>query len=80
MERLNDDMFELLKQCLKSHNPKLLKVVVDKNFEIQEDLGEELREIINNELLDKGLNKNDEPNIYGKKLELLIDIIGRYYM
>lgn len=39
---------------------------------------DELRELICDEFISRGLEQNDEPNSYGKFLESLIDELGHY--
>ncbi|WP_066293908.1 hypothetical protein [Bacillus sp. FJAT-29937] len=79
MLKLNADMLLLLRECLESRSPDLLWVL-DNETNIDDTLGNELRDIVNEEFLEKGLNKNDEPNDMGIKLERLIDQIGRCFM
>jgi uncharacterized Fe-S cluster-containing MiaB family protein len=79
MLKINVDMLLLLRECLKSRRPDLLWVL-DNKTNIDETLGNELREIINEEFLEKVLNNNDEPNEIGIKLEKFIDQIGRCFM
>ena len=76
---MNVEMLLLLRECLMSRRPDLLWVL-DNETNIDETLGNELREIVNEEFLEKGLNKNDEPNELGMELESLIDKIGRCFM
>lgn len=71
-------MLLLLRECLESRRPDLLWVL-NNEININETLGNELRDIVNEEFLEKGLN-DDEPNELGIKLERLIDEIGRCFM
>ena len=72
-------MLLLLRECLESRRPDLLWVL-NNEININETLGNELRDIVNEEFLEKGLNNDDEPNELGIKLERLIDEIGRCFM
>lgn len=76
---INKEMLLLLKECLEYHRPDLLWVLDDES-NIDYTLGNELRDIINDMFLEKGLNNNDEPNEIGIKLEKLIDQIGGCFM
>jgi hypothetical protein len=76
---LNEEMYTLLKKCLINHRPDLLWAL-ESITEIDEFLGNELRDAVNDEFLSNGLNSNDEPNELGIKLERLIDQIGRCFM
>ncbi|ASS88879.1 hypothetical protein NSS70_15750 [Aeribacillus sp. FSL K6-2848] len=78
MLKLSADMLLLLRECLESRRPDLLWVL-NNEININETLGNELRDIVNEEFLEKGLN-DDEPNELGIKLERLIDEIGRCFM
>jgi hypothetical protein len=78
MLKLSADMLLLLRECLESRRPDLLWVL-NNQIHINETLGNELRDIVNEEFLEKGLN-DDEPNELGIKLERLIDEIGRCFM
>ncbi|ANB55705.1 hypothetical protein GFC29_1092 [Anoxybacillus sp. B7M1] len=79
MLKLSADMLLLLRECLESRRPDLLWVL-NNEININETLGNELRDIVNEEFLEKGLNNDDEPNELGIKLERLIDEIGRCFM
>ncbi|KNF08177.1 hypothetical protein CLPU_9c00730 [Gottschalkia purinilytica] len=81
MLKLNNEMLEILRECLRSNRPDLLWVLDDeKTIEVDEELGNDLRNVINDEFVKVGLNDNDEPNELGIKLEDLIDKIGRSYL
>ncbi len=81
MIKLNKQSLELLKKCLQNHNSSLIPIIEDMNKDdYTESFYNELREIVGNELINNGLNENDEPNEYGYKLEKLIDEIGRLFL
>ncbi|MCO7125166.1 hypothetical protein NIE88_05180 [Sporolactobacillus shoreicorticis] len=80
MNELNDTMILLLKQCLGTHRPDLLWVLDDSEIDIDEKLGNELRSAVSEELIERGFDKNDEPNQLGIDLENLIDQLGRIFM
>ncbi|MCJ7987905.1 hypothetical protein MUB16_36105 [Priestia sp. OVL9] len=80
MLNLKQEMITLLKQCLTSHRPDLLWVI-DRTeiIKIDEVLGNELREAVMDELLEIGLDSNDQPNKVGIQMEDLIDQIGSLF-
>ncbi|MDR1101579.1 MAG: hypothetical protein LBL34_04425 [Clostridiales bacterium] len=71
---------QLLKKCLLNHRPDLL-YVIDANaaVSINENLGNDLREAVGDELIQYGFD-NEIPNEYGNSLENLIDEVGRLFM
>ena len=79
MIKLKPRMLELLIESLKSNNrQELLWVIEQKELvDLDVDLANELREAVGDELIKRGLNKDDEPNKLGLELEDLIDILGR---
>ena len=80
MINLSTDSVRLLSKCLLEHRPNLIWIInSEKSIEINNELGDELREAVSDELLSKGLN-GDEPNEYGLRLEKLIDDIGRLFI
>lgn len=80
MLNLSKKSLELLKRCLVSHRPNLLIVIKDTySSKITEDIYNELRDAVSDELLQNGFN-GDVPNKYGIELENLIDEIGRLFM
>lgn len=79
MLKMSEEMLLLLRQCLKSHRPDLIWIL-NNQTNIDETLGNELRNALNEVPLEKGLNNNDEPNELGIKLEELIDKIGRCFV
>jgi len=65
---------------LEKHKPDLLWIVNDKRvIDIDENTGDELRDVVSDELIEKGFDGSD-PNEYGLKLEKLIDDIGRLFI
>ncbi|OQO95885.1 hypothetical protein IC801_07485 [Geobacillus sp. 44B] len=70
----------MLRQCLVANRPDLLWVIDSEELvRIDEQLGNELREAVVDELIRVGLKNDDEPNALGKKFEELIDQIGRLF-
>ena len=77
MIQLSRKSNQILMKCLLErdlnlyHRLESVKVIPD-------ELAEQLREIICDELIDSGLDMKDEPTPYGLSLEDLIDEIGSY--
>lgn len=70
----------LLKKFLENNKIELLWVINDNNMiEVDESLGNDLREAVCDELIKNGL-KDNNPTEYGLELENLIDEIGRLFM
>lgn len=81
MIALCKESIELLLQCLKNHRPDLIYVVESKDeILVDEELGNELRDAVGDELIINGFDKEYNPNRYGLSLESLIDEIGRLFM
>lgn len=81
MIKLSDNSLWVLKECLKKRKPSLLAIVEDSSqCEYGMDFYNELRQIVDDELIEEGFNQNYEPNEYGLTLERLIDDIGRLFM
>lgn len=74
---LKSDEEDLLRKVLWKHRANLM-VLVDAlgSIPLSNEQREELREAIADELLETGLDKNDEPNEKGLLLEKLIDRLG----
>lgn len=70
----------LLENCLKRNRPDLLFVITQEEYsEVDEVLGNELREAVDDELAKNGFD-GDLPNELGLQLENLIDEIGKLFM
>jgi hypothetical protein len=81
MLNMNDEMLNLLHHCLKVNRPDLLWIIDSKKLvTVDEQLGNELREAVADEIIRIGLKNDDEPNALGRKLEELIDQIGRLFL
>jgi len=81
MIKLSDNSLFLLKRCLQKHKPSLLAAIEESgNLEYGIEFYNELRQIVGDELISEGFNKNYEPNEYGLMLEDLIDEIGNIFM
>lgn len=81
MIKLSDNLIVTLKKCLQEHNPSLISIIEDSNkTEYTIEFYNQLRQIVGDELIAKGFNKDWEPNEYGLILEQLIDEIGRLFM
>ena len=80
MIKLNEKSLKLLMECLKNHNPSLIPFIKSDSYHYTADFYNELREIVGDELCEKGFQPNSEPNEYGLKLEGLIDEIGRLFI
>lgn len=78
MIKLNQRMLELLRESLKSNRPDLMWVIEKEEIiDLDIPLANELRDIVGDELVKRGLKEDDEPNSLGLELEDLIDCIGR---
>ena len=77
---LKSASLNLLYTCLKNQRPDLLWILdSQETVYISNELGNELRDAVGDELLINGLNE-DLPNQYGILLEDLIDEFGRLFM
>ncbi|HHT7151405.1 hypothetical protein BK718_21330 [Bacillus thuringiensis serovar andalousiensis] len=77
MFKLNKEMHILLKQTLESQNKHLLWLNVYEDLSmIETEKINKLRDIIADELMEKGFDKRDNINDLGRALEELIDILG----
>ena len=80
MIMLSKESLNLLKSCLIEHRPDLLWVIETKDIvEVDEVLGNKLRDVVGDELLRAGFD-SDVPNKLGLRLEALIDEIGNLFM
>ncbi|AZB42171.1 hypothetical protein CEF21_07655 [Bacillus sp. FJAT-42376] len=79
MLNLSNEMLSILRNSISSQRPDLLWVIEQEEMIITEEVGDKLRDALNEELLQNGLNSDESPNQLGFKLEYLIDYIGRYY-
>ena len=80
MISLNRKHILALKVCLEHFRKDLLWVIETENMvSIDEELGNQLREAVGDELVKYGF-VNDIPNSYGLLLEELIDVIGDKFM
>jgi hypothetical protein len=80
MIKLDKTSLDLLKKCISKHNPFLSSAIESNDYEYTEEFYNQLRELVGDELIAAGFDKDYEPNDYGKKLEMLIDEIGRLFM
>ena len=74
---LSKESCEILMECLLKHDVMLYHRLKNTKA-IPYELGEPLREIICDELINAGLDAKDEPTPYGLSLEKLIDELGSY--
>lgn len=80
MIMLSKESLNLLESCLIKHRPDLLWVIETKDIvEIDEDLGNDFRDAVSDELLTVGFD-GDIPNKVGLRLEKLIDELGNFWM
>lgn len=81
MIKLSNNSFLILKDCLQKHNPSLIPAIENSSTtKYTEEFYNQLRQIVGEELVAKGFDKDYEPNEYGLALERLIDEIGRLFM
>ncbi len=72
---------DLLKACLTKHNPQLLQEMAKlESGEVVAQAINEMREAITDELIEKGLAPDDEPNEYGLTLEDLNERLAKLYL
>ncbi|MDA2175380.1 hypothetical protein [Bacillus cereus] len=77
MFKLNKEMHILLKQTLESQNKHLLWLNVYEDLSmIETEKINKLRDIIADELMEKGFDERGNINDLGRALEELIDILG----
>lgn len=77
MFKLNKEMHILLKQPLESQNKHLLWLNVYEDLSmIETEKINKLRDIIADELMEKGFDERGNINDLGRALEELIDILG----
>lgn len=80
MIKLNNKKNEILRRCIEKYRSNLLWIIDSLEvFEVNEELGNELMEIVGNELIEKGF-EGDVPNEYGLLLEELIASIGNLFL
>ncbi|AIY74687.1 hypothetical protein CN324_25505 [Bacillus anthracis] len=78
MFKLNKEMQILLKQTLESQKKDLLWLNIYEDLSVIEtEKINELRDIIADELIEKGFDERDNINDLGRVLEELIDILGK---
>ncbi|EMN7728889.1 hypothetical protein WB980_002205 [Bacillus cereus] len=77
MFKLNKEMQILLKQTVESQNKHLLWLNIYEDLSmIETEKINKLRDIIVDELMEKGFDERDNINDLGRALEELIDILG----
>ncbi|MCU5705193.1 hypothetical protein COF37_24830 [Bacillus wiedmannii] len=78
MFKLNKEMQILLKQTLESQKKDLLWLNIYEDLSVIEtEKINELRDIIADELIEKGFDERDNINDLGRALEELIDNLGK---
>jgi hypothetical protein len=81
MINLPQKSHSLLKIILEEHRPDLISIIEQgHNSDFSEEIYNELRDVILDELLQKGFDENYTPTEYGFELENLIDEIGRLFL
>ncbi|AFQ24926.1 hypothetical protein P4493_21220 [Bacillus thuringiensis] len=78
MGKFNSDVKGvLLQRILKENWPELLWIANCKDFSLSEiETIHELRDILADELIEKGFDEQDNINDFGRNLEKLIDVFG----
>ncbi|MFO0982589.1 MAG: hypothetical protein U1E76_12795 [Planctomycetota bacterium] len=77
--RLSEQGFRLLREVLEKRAPEFLSIFrEDLQVNIRREQRRQLQELIGDELIDTGLQENDEPNARGLDLENLIDALSPY--
>ncbi len=68
--KLKEEYLERIEQVLKARQPSKIDLMEKlSSFCASDDDINELREIVGDEFSEKGLQLNDEPNLYGLELE-----------
>jgi hypothetical protein len=81
MINLHQKSLMLLRKILEEHNSGLVSIIEQgHDSDLNEEFYNELRDIVLDELLLKGFEKNSTPTKYGIELENLIDEIGRLFL
>lgn len=81
MIKLTQESRCLLKKCLEEREPDLIdEIERDYTDNYSDDFYNHLREIVGDELIEKGFNEKYEVNEYGILLEKLIDEIGGLFL
>ncbi|AAT53350.1 hypothetical protein CKL83_08825 [Bacillus anthracis] len=77
VSKFNSDVQGVLQGILKEKQPELLWIVNCRDFSILEiETIHELRDILADELIEKGFDEQDNINDFGRDLEKLIDVFG----
>ncbi|MGN4444958.1 hypothetical protein ACTFOB_08610 [Bacillus cereus group sp. MYBK79-1] len=77
MGKFDRDMQGLLQSILREKQPELLWIANCKDFRILEiETIHELRDILADELIEKGFDEQDNIKDFGRNLERLIDMFG----
>ncbi|TEA50020.1 hypothetical protein EZE46_15650 [Bacillus sp. BH2] len=77
MSKFNSDVQGVLQGILKEKQPELSWIVNCRDFSILEiETIHELRDILADELIEKGFDEQDNINDFGRDLEKLIDVFG----
>ncbi|AAS40135.1 MULTISPECIES: hypothetical protein [Bacillus] len=77
MSKFNSDVQGVLQGILKEKQPELLWIVNCRDFSILEiETIHELRDILADELIEKGFDEQDNINDFGRDLEKMIDVFG----
>ncbi|MBG9830846.1 hypothetical protein OCD79_22085 [Bacillus wiedmannii] len=77
MGKFDRGMQGLLQSILREKQPELLWIANCKDFRILEiETVHELRDILADELIEKGFDEQDNINDFGRDLEGLIDMFG----
>lgn len=81
MIRMSTESAKLLLKCLKAHRPDMTWVITSgEEVDIDQKLGNDLREAVGDELISNGFKVDNNPTPYGLQLESLIDEIGRLFI
>jgi hypothetical protein len=77
VSKFNSDVQGVLQGILKEKQPELLWIVNCRDFSILEiETIHELRDILADELIEKGFDEQDNINDFGRDLEKMIDVFG----
>jgi len=78
-DKLNFSESSLLREIIMKHNDSLINILDSiGQSKLTTEERENLRELIADELIETGLDENDEPNKRGLMLEKLIDMLANF--
>lgn len=78
-QKLGESDLELIRTLVWRRKASLMRLVHQIGHrQLSTDEREEIRGVLSDEMLEVGLETDDEPNEYGKRLDDLIGVLGNY--